>query len=343
MDIGFDVNMVPFSGASIYDAIGTRYEPFDLAVSVGWCEDWHDPWSFIRMMDGTTIHDGQGNINWAYFDDPIFNDRMHAAEQLIGDERYDAFQQIEHDLVRDAAPWAAMRTYNNRYFFSKRMGCYHYQAAYGVDLAQLCLRPEITTGDATVLEPAIGTTMVEVPVRLSSEMDNAVTVSYATQDGTAHAGLDYTATSGTLTFAPHERLRTVSVQIGDDFLSEPSETFFLNLSSPSSGTMVDGQSVVTILDRPVGPPPPGPPPPPAPPPPRGPPPPPPHPPARCVVPRVIGMTLRRAKSRIRARRCGVGRVRYARSRRVGRVIGQTPRPGTRKARGFKVKLLVGRR
>ena len=68
----------------------------------------------------------QGNLNYSYFNDPVFNDRMHAAKELIGDERYDAFQQIEHDLVRDAAPAAAMRTYNNRYFFSRRMGCHHY-------------------------------------------------------------------------------------------------------------------------------------------------------------------------------------------------------------------------
>ena len=81
---------------------------------------------------------------------------MHAARELSEDERYDAFQQIEHDLVRDAAPWAGMRTYNNRYLFSRRMGCYHYQAAYGIDLAQLCLRPEITTDNATVVEPALG-------------------------------------------------------------------------------------------------------------------------------------------------------------------------------------------
>ena len=66
------------------------------------------------------------------------------------DERYDAFQQIEHDLVRDAAPAASMRLYNNRYFFSRRMGCHHYLTVYGIDLAQLCLRPEITTDDSVV-------------------------------------------------------------------------------------------------------------------------------------------------------------------------------------------------
>ena len=105
---------------------GHRGAPFDLAVSVGWCSDYPDPWNFIQLLDGTTIHDGPGNINWSYFNDPVFNDRMHAAEDLIGDERYDAFQQIEHDLVRDPAPWASMRTYNNRYLFSKRIGCHHY-------------------------------------------------------------------------------------------------------------------------------------------------------------------------------------------------------------------------
>jgi beta-lactam-binding protein with PASTA domain len=64
---------------------------------------------------------------------------------------------------------------------------------------------------------------------------------------------------------------------------------------------------------------------------------------RCVVPRVIGMTLARARSRIRARHCRVGRVRRVHSTRVGRVIKQTPRPGTVRARGTKVNLVVGRR
>lgn len=73
-----------------------------------------------------------------------------------------------------------------------------------------------------------------------------------------------------------------------------------------------------------------------------PPPPPPAPPVRCTVPRVIGMTLSRAKARIRARHCSVGRIRRARSNRVGRVIGQSPRPGSVRAQGFRVRLVVGR-
>jgi beta-lactam-binding protein with PASTA domain len=62
-----------------------------------------------------------------------------------------------------------------------------------------------------------------------------------------------------------------------------------------------------------------------------------------VVPRVIGLTLRKARTRIRAKHCSVGRVRRARSRRVGRVIAQSPKPGRRLAHGTMVNLVVGRR
>jgi hypothetical protein len=100
---------------------------------------------------------------------------------------------------------------------------------------------------------------------------------------------------------------------------------------------------------PPAPPPPPPPPPPVPPPPPIPPPPPPPPPGppppapRCVVPRVIGMRLPRARTRIRRARCAVGRVTRRRSGRVGRVLAQRPRAGARLRLGGKVNLVVGRR
>lgn len=71
-------------------------------------------------------------------------------------------------------------------------------------------------------------------------------------------------------------------------------------------------------------------------------PPPPPSPVRCRVPRVIGLTLGRARTRIRAKHCSVGRIRRAPSTRVGRVIGQSPKPRAVKRRGFPVKLVVGR-
>ena len=55
---------------------------------------------------------------------------------------------------------------------------------------------------------------------------------YATKDGTAAAGADYTAASGTLTFAAGETAKTVSVALLDDAVDEGKETFTLTLSNP---------------------------------------------------------------------------------------------------------------
>jgi Tol biopolymer transport system component len=74
------------------------------------------------------------------------------------------------------------------------------------------------------------------------------------------------------------------------------------------------------------------------------PPPPPAPPAKCIVPRVIGMRIAVARNRIARAKCTVGRVRRARAgaRRAGKVIRQSPKAGAVRARGAKVSLVVGR-
>jgi hypothetical protein len=89
-------------------------------------------------------------------------------------------------------------------------------------------------------------------------------------------------------------------------------------------------------------PPPGPPPPPAPP-----PPPPaaakPKPKPICRVPRVVGQRLVRARARIRRANCRVGRLRYKHAaRRRGRILTQSPRPGSRRPRGTRVRMTVSR-
>jgi Tol biopolymer transport system component len=73
--------------------------------------------------------------------------------------------------------------------------------------------------------------------------------------------------------------------------------------------------------------------------------PPPPPPIRCIVPRVIGMRLAVARSRIGRANCRVGAVRRARSaaKRAGKVLSQSPRAGAVRPRGTKVNLVVGRR
>jgi hypothetical protein len=104
----------------------------------------------------------------------------------------------------------------------------------------------------------------------------------------------------------------------------------------AAGAVLDPSGILIS----VAPPPPPSPPPPPPPPSQPPPPPPPR--VRCKVPRVIGLRLAPARRRIKARHCSVGRIRRVHSRRVGRVIRQSPRPGVVKRFGAPVKLVVGR-
>ena len=63
-----------------------------------------------------------------------------------------------------------------------------------------------------------------------------ITVDYATQDGTAKAGDDYTATSGTLTFNVGDSVKTVNVPITDDMVNDSGEVFALRVSNPSGVT-----------------------------------------------------------------------------------------------------------
>jgi formylglycine-generating enzyme required for sulfatase activity len=89
----------------------------------------------------------------------------------------------------------------------------------------------------------------DIPVVLSAATMLTVTVHYATGGGTAVAGSDYTATSGTLTFAPGETTKAVSVPLTPDTLDENDETLDVTLSSPANATL--GASTVhtlTIID-----------------------------------------------------------------------------------------------
>jgi Tol biopolymer transport system component len=72
-------------------------------------------------------------------------------------------------------------------------------------------------------------------------------------------------------------------------------------------------------------------------------PPPPPPAVRCHVPKVVGLRLPSAKSRISRAHCRVGKIHRVRSKRVGRVLGQSPHAGAVKPRGARVDLTVGRR
>ena len=76
-----------------------------------------------------------------------------------------------------------------------------------------------------------GTDEAVFTVQLANAVTTATTIDYATKDGTAKAGSDYTATHGSLTFQPGETTKTVTVHInGDNAGNEGTENFLLNLT-----------------------------------------------------------------------------------------------------------------
>ena len=91
-------------------------------------------------------------------------------------------------------------------------------------------------------------TRLDFVVTLDRGSTLTVTVDYATSNGTATAGSDYTATSDTLTFVPGDIAKTVSVPILDDAHNEGSETLTLTLSNASGARIADGTATGTIVN-----------------------------------------------------------------------------------------------
>jgi ABC-type oligopeptide transport system substrate-binding subunit len=137
--IGLKVDTHLFARAVQLTKEGTRGEPFDIADE-SWGADYADPYDFINvLLDGRNIQD-QNNNNFAYFNDPKFNQQMTQASLLSGPARYTAYGNLDVAIMQQAVPWAPRANANNRMLVSKRTGCFAYSAIYTVDLAALCLK-----------------------------------------------------------------------------------------------------------------------------------------------------------------------------------------------------------
>lgn len=106
--------------------------------------------------------------------------------------------------------------------------------------------PVVTVGsDGGFTEGSIGT----FGVYLSDASTETVTVSYATQNGTATAPADYIAKSGTVTFAPGEREKLVQVTVHNDTLDEAEEFLRINLSAPVNALLGTNPTTIKIADN----------------------------------------------------------------------------------------------
>src|SRR5262249_27200098 len=109
-------------------------------------------------------------------------------------------------------------------------------------------KPALAISDVTTAEGNSGTHAVTFTVSLSAASGQTITVAYATVNGTATAGSDYQAASGWLTIPAGQTSGTITVWVNGDRLGEANETFAVNLSSPTSATIADGQGTGTIID-----------------------------------------------------------------------------------------------
>jgi hypothetical protein len=111
------------------------------------------------------------------------------------------------------------------------------------DLPSINLSPN----GQTVVEGLTTPQNLSYTVSLSSSSPQTITVQYSTANGTALAGSDYTATTGTLTFNPGVTSQTISIPILNDSVNEANETFTLKLTSPSNANLGGTATVTTTI------------------------------------------------------------------------------------------------
>jgi YVTN family beta-propeller protein len=131
--IGMELEIKTFSVNQMFARLPRPGEPFDVTL-IGWLADYPDPDNFLDLL----LLKGSGIT--PPLEDPIYAPRLEAAAKLSGPRRYLTYGQLDAEIARNSAPWAAYANGISYDFFSARMGCQIYQPLYGIDLAALCAR-----------------------------------------------------------------------------------------------------------------------------------------------------------------------------------------------------------
>lgn len=118
----------------------------------------------------------------------------------------------------------------------------------GTPLDTTPVLPVITAGGASIAEGNTGTSSLVFPVTLSAKSTTPVTVAYSVTGITATAGQDFTAVSGTVTFAAGETSKTVVVAVAGDTVAEPDETVKITLSAPTGAALGTSTATGTIVN-----------------------------------------------------------------------------------------------
>jgi len=106
--------------------------------------------------------------------------------------------------------------------------------------------PSLFISDGAVTENASGPTSMVFSVTLSAVSGKAVSVKYASSNGTATASADFVARTGSLLFPAGVTAQSLPITVNRALLAEPSEYFYVNLSDPRNAILANSQGVGTI-------------------------------------------------------------------------------------------------
>jgi hypothetical protein len=166
--------------------------------------------------------------------------------QLDSSGRWGDYSTMDVDPADDCTFWYTQEYYQSADIFygrnwQTRIASFRFP---GCGSAAVSL----SIDDVTVVEGASGSSTAVFTVSLSAPSGQTVTVDYATANGTATAGSDYQAASGTLTFTPGQTSHAIPVVVNGDLAFEPNETFSVNLSGATNASVAKNQGIGTIVN-----------------------------------------------------------------------------------------------
>jgi ABC-type transport system substrate-binding protein len=137
--IGLQVSVTVMAVADFNARAGIPGAPYDMLLA-GFPLDYPDPADALtRQLGGEYARGPSGNNNLAYFDDPVYNREMAAADRLSGTARLEAFSRLDAEIMRNQAPWAPLFEESRWYLISSHLGCFQLHPVFIFDLPRVCL------------------------------------------------------------------------------------------------------------------------------------------------------------------------------------------------------------
>jgi ABC-type transport system substrate-binding protein len=137
--IGLQVSVTVMATADFNARAGIPGAPYDMLLA-GFGLDYPDPWDALtRQVGGEYARSPSGNNNLSYFDNPVYNREMAAADRLSGTARLEAFSRLDAEIMRNQAPWAPLFEESRWFLISSRVGCFQLHPFFFFDLPTMCL------------------------------------------------------------------------------------------------------------------------------------------------------------------------------------------------------------